>query len=114
MPRQDAADILRFAAVQHAIGDIILAAARETGVADKYAQRMRAAVVDRIAEGSPVPPAIKLVESIRDCLAPIEGDDVRPLLLQVAGYLTLVAKGLDASKGEASTLVDKIGKAVGT
>lgn len=72
MPRTEPASILAFATVQHAIGDIILAAARETGVAEKYAQKMRLAIVERIAEGSPVDPAIRLVDAIQDALAPAE------------------------------------------
>lgn len=87
MPRTEPATVLAFATVQHAIGDIILAAARETGIADKYAAKMRTAVVDRIAEGSPVEPAIRLVDAIQDCLTPAPVDsapwqeDTRKLLL---------------------------------
>lgn len=62
----DAADILAFANVQHAIGDLIQQAARETGVADKHAARMRLAIVDRIASGSPVEPAIALVTAVQE------------------------------------------------
>jgi hypothetical protein len=60
----EAADILAFANVQHAIGDLIQQVARESGIADKHASRMRIQIVDRISSGSPVEPAIALVDAI--------------------------------------------------
>lgn len=78
MPRTEPADVLAFSNVQQAIGDLILGAAREVGIADKYAAKMRNAVVDRIAEGSPVEPAIRLVTAIQEAtivsdLSPADG-----------------------------------------
>lgn len=73
MPRptkNDPADILAFANVQHAIGDLIQQVARESGIADKHAARMRIQIVDRISSGSPVEPAIKLVQAIMDAYIP--------------------------------------------
>lgn len=66
MPKTEPADVLKFATVQTAIGDIIIHAAREVGIADKYAGKMRAAVLDRVVEGSPVEPAIRLVDAVQE------------------------------------------------
>lgn len=60
----EAADILAFANVQHAIGDLIQQVARESGIADKHAARLRIQIIDRLASGSPVEPATVLVEAI--------------------------------------------------
>lgn len=73
MPRTDAAEILAHSKVQHAIGDLIAEAARETGIADKHGQRMRLAIVERIAEGSPIDSAIRLVEAVQE--ATLDGGD---------------------------------------
>lgn len=66
MPKTEPADVLAHAAVQHAIGDMIAEAARLTGVADKHGQKMRIAIVERIAEGSPIDSAIRLVNAVQE------------------------------------------------
>lgn len=86
----EAADVLAFANVQHAIGDLIQQVARESGIADKHASRMRIQIVDRISSGSPVEPAIALVTAIQDASIAAASkakdpfpwqDDTRKLLL---------------------------------
>lgn len=69
-PKQEPADILAFANVQHAIGDLIQEVARDTGIADRHALRMRTLIVDRIASGSPVDSAIRLVQVINEATIP--------------------------------------------
>ncbi len=66
----DTAEVLAFAVVQEAIGKLIVEAARETGIADRHAQKMRLSIVSRIAEGSPVESAIRLVDVIREVITP--------------------------------------------
>lgn len=72
MPKTEIADVLAHSKVQHAIGDLLLEAAKLTGVADRHAQKMRLAIVERIAEGMPIASAITLVEAIQE--ATINGD----------------------------------------
>lgn len=66
MPRTEPADVLAFSNVQGAIGNLIRDAARETGIADKYGDKMARAIVDKIAEGSPIGSAIALVAAIQE------------------------------------------------
>lgn len=66
MPRTEPADVLAFSNVQAAIGAMIREAARETGVADKHGDRMAKAIVDRIAEGSPIDSAVRLVDAVQE------------------------------------------------
>lgn len=111
MPRTEPADVLAHSTVQHAIGDMIAEAARLTGVQDKHGQKMRLALVERIAEGYPIDSAVRLVEAIRNATIPPNAKSVRPLLLQCAGFLKLAAVG-GGSAVEANALLDKIGQAI--
>lgn len=72
MPRTEPADVLAHAKVQHAIGDMILEAARLTGIQDKHAAKMRLAIVGRIAEGSPIKSAIALVTAVQEATLNVE------------------------------------------
>lgn len=72
MPKTEIADILAHAKVQHAIGDLVQEAARLTGIQDKHGQKMRLAIVSRIAEGSPIDSAIRLVEAVQEATLNVE------------------------------------------
>lgn len=77
--KNDPAEILAFANVQHAIGNLIQAVARESGIADKHASRMRIQIIDRLSSGSPVDAATDLVTAILDAQAPAIVDKSTPL-----------------------------------
>lgn len=68
--KQEPADVLAFANVQNAIGDLVQEVARDTGVATRHALRMRTAIIDRIASGSPVQSAIRLVTVVQEAMIP--------------------------------------------
>lgn len=61
----ETSEILARLDVQTAIGNIIAAAATDAGIAPAHVYRIRAAYLDRIEQGMPVPSAIALVETVR-------------------------------------------------